>query len=103
MKKNLGYQDNLVKKRLSRKFVSDLLEAGKRVCVCITTTKYFYFITPLTQADFSMLKDFEYVKEEISNLNGSFTLTNFLLRCKYTYTYTDTYTYTYTYRSKIQY
>jgi hypothetical protein len=56
-------------KRLSRLFIDLFLASDK---VCITTTKNYYLISHLTQADLSMLSDFETIKENLSIVNGSF-------------------------------
>jgi len=56
-------------KRLSRVFLQ-LFEVGQKVC--ITTTKNYYFIAHLTQADLCMLSDFNELKEDLSIVNGSF-------------------------------
>ena len=57
-------------KKLSRKFISGLCCEGEKVC--ITTTNNYYIIAHLTQADLSMLSDFDVIKEELSIVNGSF-------------------------------
>jgi hypothetical protein len=57
-------------KRLTREFKSDLFPSGQKVC--ITYTKFSYFIAHLTQADLSILNDFDSIKEDLSIVNGSF-------------------------------
>ena len=56
-------------KRLSRKFLNIFPECDK---VCFTTTRNYYYIAHLTQADFSLLNDFNLIKDELSIVNGSF-------------------------------
>ena len=55
-------------KKLSRKFLNIFPGCEK---VCFTTTRNYYYIAHLTQADFSLLKDFELIKDELSIVNGS--------------------------------
>jgi hypothetical protein len=57
-------------KKLSREFLSNLFQSETKVS--ITTTKIYYFIAHLTQADLSMLTDFDELKEGLSIVNGSF-------------------------------
>ena len=55
-------------KRLTRYYLYDLLSQR----VSVTKTKNYYLIAHLTQADLSMLNDFDDVKEDLSIVNGSF-------------------------------
>lgn len=55
-------------KRLSREFLKDLISEQ----VSVTRTRGYYLIAHLTQADLSMLSDFEKLKEDLSIVNGSF-------------------------------
>jgi hypothetical protein len=57
-------------KNLSREFMSDLFQPGQKVS--ITTTQNYYFLAHLTQADLSMLSDFDEITENLSIVNGSF-------------------------------
>jgi hypothetical protein len=57
-------------KRLVRIFLPKILSQGNKISV--TITKNHYFIAHLTQADLSMLTDFDLIKEELSIVNGSF-------------------------------
>jgi hypothetical protein len=56
--------------KLNRIFLSNLFKSNSKVS--ITTTKNYYFIAHLTQADLSMLSDFEEIKDGLSIVNGSF-------------------------------
>ena len=61
---------NKTEKKLSREFLTDLFSGDQKVC--ITTTRNYYIVAHLTQADLSMLSDFEEVKGELTIVNGSF-------------------------------
>ena len=61
---------SVVDKRLTRVLIKDLFEIGQKVN--ITTTKNYYFIAHLSQADLSMLSDFDRINEDLSIVNGSF-------------------------------
>jgi hypothetical protein len=50
--------------------LSDLFKNSDKVC--ITTTTNYFLVAHLTQADLSMLSDFDQIKEELSIVNGSF-------------------------------
>lgn len=54
-------------KRLTRNFLALLSQK-----MSVTKTKCYYLIAHLTQADLSMLSDFEEIKEDLSIVNGSF-------------------------------
>jgi len=56
-------------KMLTREFIPDFFEPGHKLCV--TSTKHYYLLSHLTQADLSMLDDFDIIKEELSIVNGS--------------------------------
>ena len=56
-------------KKLSRKFLNIFPGCEK---VCFTTTRNYYYIAHLTQADFSLLNDFDEIKDDLSIVNGSF-------------------------------
>lgn len=57
-------------KPLTRVYLQDLFAPGTKVS--LTTTNQYYFLAHLTQADLSMLSDFDDVKEQLSIVNGSF-------------------------------
>lgn len=70
LKEGINFED-LKEKRVSRNWIS--FEGGE---VCLTVTKNNYIIAHLTQADLSMMSDFDLIKEDLSIVNGSFvTLT----------------------------
>lgn len=60
--------EDLNEKRLTRQFYTDIFPQK----VSVTQTRAYYLIAHLTQADLSMLSDFEKIKEELSIVNGSF-------------------------------
>ena len=55
--------------RLTRKFCDDIITGVK---VCINTTQNYYLTGHLTQADLSLLSDFDTIKEDMNIVNGSF-------------------------------
>lgn len=57
-------------KKLSRVYLKDLFQSGQKVS--LTITNQYYLLAHLTQADLSLLSDFESVKEDLSIVNGSF-------------------------------
>ena len=59
-----------VEKRLTREFLPDFYDEGHKIC--ITSTKRYYLLAHLSQADLSMLSDFEDIKEGLNIVNGSF-------------------------------
>jgi hypothetical protein len=81
-----------IEKKLSREYLSGLFNNSDKVCisssnnsdkvcisssnnsdkVCISSSNNYYLIAHLTQADLSMLSDFEVIKEDLSIVNGSF-------------------------------
>jgi len=70
----------IIDKSLTREFLSDLFPLSDKVC--LTTSKNYYLIAHLTQADLSLLSDFDLIKEELNIVNGSFvTLRNALKFC----------------------
>lgn len=60
--------EDLDEKRLTRQFYTDIFPQK----VSVTQTRAYYLIAHLTQADLSMLSDFNEIKEELSIVNGSF-------------------------------
>ena len=62
--------DLLPDKQLSREFLQDLFQTGQKISV--TTTHHYYLIAHLTQADLSMLSDFDEITEDLNIVNGSF-------------------------------
>jgi hypothetical protein len=61
--------EDTMEKRLTRKNMNDLFEHQH---VSVTKIRMYYLIAHLTQADLSMLSDFDEIKEELSIVNGSF-------------------------------
>ena len=61
-------EELLGEKRLTRYYLYDLFSQR----LSVTKTKNYYLIAHLTQADLSMLNDFDEVKEDLSIVNGSF-------------------------------
>lgn len=61
-------QEDLDEKRLTRKFMTDLLPQK----VSVTKSRNYFIIAHLTPADLSMMDDFNEVKEDLSIVNGSF-------------------------------
>jgi hypothetical protein len=61
-------EEDLGEKRLTRQNVKGFFEQEFN----ITKSKTYYLIAHLTQADLSMLSDFDEIKEELSIVNGSF-------------------------------
>ena len=57
-------------KALQRMYLIDLFEEGQKIS--ITISKNYYILSHLSQADLSMLSDFESIKEGLSIINGSF-------------------------------
>lgn len=57
-------------KRLTRKYLKGIFEAVHKVC--FTTSRNCYLSAHLTQADLSLLTDFDAIKEDLSIVNGSF-------------------------------
>jgi len=60
--------NNSTEQRLTREFMMD----EYREKLSITKMKTYYILAHLTQADLSMLTDFEVIKEELNIVNGSF-------------------------------
>jgi hypothetical protein len=60
--------EDLSEKRLTRQYITDIFPQK----VSVTQTRNYYLIAHLTQADLSMLSDFDEIKEELSIVNGSF-------------------------------
>jgi hypothetical protein len=55
---------------LTREFIPNLLDKDQKLS--FTIKKDYYLIAHLTQADLSMLNDFEMIKDELSIVNGSY-------------------------------
>jgi hypothetical protein len=62
-----------MEKSLTRQFLSDLFPSDcAETKVSVITTKIYYFIAHLSQADLCMLNDFYNITENLSIVNGSF-------------------------------
>lgn len=62
------FSGDLSEQRLSRQYLTDLFPQK----VSVTRSKNYYLIAHLTQADLSLLSDFDEIKDELSIVNGSF-------------------------------